>query len=156
MALTIPVHLAYAFDVKAKADDVFAVLAHVPTSASFFPKVARLTDLGENSYRWEMESVGTPQFNLATVYAARYRADRANGTITWTPIVGEGNAKVEGNWTIDQNRKSTHIELNFSAQLQLPLPGMMKMLVTQIVVRENEKLIEQYIDQLIVRFGGEA
>ena len=57
MAVTVPFDLAYEFEVKAPAADVFAVLSDVPTSASHFPKVAKLVDMGENTYRWEMEKV---------------------------------------------------------------------------------------------------
>ena len=51
MAFTVPFELAYAFEVKALAADVFAVLSDVPTSASHFPKLHSLVDLGGNSYR---------------------------------------------------------------------------------------------------------
>ena len=46
MSFTVNIDLAYTFDVKASAADVFAVLADVPTSASHFPKVDKLVDLG--------------------------------------------------------------------------------------------------------------
>jgi carbon monoxide dehydrogenase subunit G len=156
MAITIPLELAYEFDVKAKAADVFKVLAHVPTSASFFPKVSKLVDLGDNSYRWEMEKVGVGSVSLQTIYASKYESDEKKGSIKWTPIKGEGNAEISGSWAIKDNKKSTSITFNLAAQVQMPVPGMMKMIVTPIVASENEKLVEQYIDNLIKHFGGEA
>ena len=57
MAFTVPFELAYAFEVKALAADVFAVLSDVPTSASHFPKLHSLVDLGGNRYRWEMDKL---------------------------------------------------------------------------------------------------
>lgn len=156
MAVTVPFDLAYEFEVKAKAADVFAVLADVPLSASHFPKVDRLVDLGGNAYRWELQKVGTAQVNIQTVYASKYVADKKKGTIVWTPVKGEGNGLVSGSWTITDKKKSTHVVLKIQGELTVPLPALMKMIVVPVVTSENEKLVEKYIDNLIERFGGEV
>lgn len=156
MAVTVPFDLAYEFEVKAKAADVFKVLADVPLSASHFPKVDRLVDLGGNAYRWELQKVGTAQVNIQTVYASKYVADKKKGTIVWTPVKGEGNGLVSGSWTITDKKKSTHVVLKIQGELTVPLPALMKMIVVPVVTSENEKLVEKYIDNLIERFGGEV
>lgn len=155
MAITVPFELAYEFEVNALAADVFAVLSDVPTSASHFPKLHKLVDLGGNTYRWEMDKVGTAQMNIQTVYASKYVTDKKKGSVVWTPIAGEGNALVGGSWAITDKKKFTHLVLKISGELQVPLPALMKGIVAPIVVGENEKLVEQYIDNLIKRFGGE-
>ena len=76
MAITVPFDLAYEFEVKAPFAEVFAVLSDVPASAGHFPKVARLVDLGANTYRWEMEKVGAGQVSIQTIYASRYVSDK--------------------------------------------------------------------------------
>ena len=67
MAITGPFDLTYEFEVNAPAAEVFAVLSDVPESASHFPNLARLTALGAQTYRWEMEKVGPAQLNLQTI-----------------------------------------------------------------------------------------
>jgi carbon monoxide dehydrogenase subunit G len=156
MAISVPFDLSYEFEVNASAKDVFAVLSDVPTSASFFPKVAKLVDLGGNAYRWEMEKVGTAQVNIQTIYASKYAVDAKKGTVVWTPIKGEGNAQVGGNWKITDKKKTTYIELNIKGELTVPLPGLMKMVVGPVVLAENEKLIDKYLANLIKKFGGEV
>ncbi|NBX22085.1 MAG: hypothetical protein EBR58_12260, partial [Betaproteobacteria bacterium] len=104
MAVTVEINLGYEFDVKAKASEVFAVLSDVPTSASHFPKVDQLVDLGDNTYRWEMEKIGIASITLQTVYASKYTSNKAKGTVTWTPVKGEGNALVAGSWKITDNK----------------------------------------------------
>ena len=94
MSITVPVHLGYEFEVNAKAADVFAVLADVPLSASHFPKVHKLSDLGGGAFKWEMEKVGTEHVNIQTIYASTYVSNAAKGTVTWTPVEGIGNALV--------------------------------------------------------------
>jgi len=156
MAVTVNIDLGYEFQVKAKAADVFEVLADVPTSVSHFPKVDKLTDLGDGVYQLEMEKVGTAQVNIQTVYASRYVSSKPKGTVVWTPVPGVGNALVGGQWMIKDNKGSTAIQLKIDGEITLPLPGLMKMVVAPVVESEFEKLVDQYIANLIKRFGGEV
>jgi carbon monoxide dehydrogenase subunit G len=156
MAINVDIDLAYEFEVKAKAAEVFEVLSDVPTSVSHFPKVDQLTDMGGGVYKWEMEKVGTAQVNIQTVYASKYVSNKTKGTVVWTPVKGIGNAKVGGNWKITDNKKSTGISLAIQGVVEVPLPGLMKMIVGPVVQGEFEKLVEKYIDNLIKQFGGEV
>jgi carbon monoxide dehydrogenase subunit G len=156
MSITVSIDLGYEFDVKAAAKDVFDVLSDVPTSASHFPKVHSLVDLGDGAYRWEMEKIGTAQANIQTIYASKYVSNRAKGTVVWTPVKGEGNALVSGSWQITDNKKSTGIVLKIDGEVTVGLPSLMKMVVAPIVESEFEKLVDKYIANLIKRFGGEA
>ena len=156
MSITVDLELGYEFTVKATAKEVYDVLADVPTSASFYPGVDKLVDLGDGAYRWEMEKIGLGQVNLQTVYASRYVGDRKKGTVVWTPVAGEGNALVSGDWKITGQKKSTKIVLTVSAAVSIALPALMKMVLAPVVEAEFERLTEQYIDNLIQRFGGEV
>ena len=156
MAITVAIDLGFEFDVKAKADEVFDVLSDVPTSASHFPKVHALVDLGGGRYRWEMEKIGVGSVQLQTIYASKYVSNRANGSVVWTPVAGEGNALVSGSWQIKGGKKSTNLVLQIQGKLDLPLPGLMKMVVAPLVESEFEKMVEQYIANLTQRFGGEV
>jgi carbon monoxide dehydrogenase subunit G len=156
MAISVDIDLAYEFEVKAKSADVFAVLSDVPTSVSHFPKVDKLTDMGDGVYKWEMEKVGTAQVNIQTVYASKYKSDKAKGTVVWTPVKGVGNAQVGGNWKVTDNKKSTAVALQIKGVVDVPLPGLMKMIVGPVVQGEFEKLVDKYIANLIKKFGGEV
>ena len=156
MSITVKIDLGYEFDVKAKAAEVFAVLSDVPTSVSHFPKVEQLTDMGGGVYKWEMEKVGTAQVNIQTVYASKYVSDPAKGSVKWTPVKGVGNALVGGSWKIVDHKTSTGVTLAIQGEIEVPLPGLMKLIVVPVVQGEFEKLVEKYIDNLIRRFGGEA
>ena len=156
MSITVAIDLGYEFVVKAPYKDVFDVLSDVPTSAGFFPKLDKLTDLGSNTYRWEMAKVGTAQVNIQTIYASKYVADRKKGSVVWTPVKGEGYALIGGSWKIVDQKTSTALEFKVAGTVDVPLPGLMKMVVAPVVKGEFEKLVEQYIDNLIKRFGGEV
>lgn len=156
MTINVSIDLGYEFEVKLPASEVFAVLSDVPASASHFPKVDKLVDLGGNTYRWEMQKIGIAQINLQTIYASKYVSNKAKGTVVWTPVKGEGNALVSGSWKITDKKKSTHLVLSIQGDLAVPLPGLMKMVVAPVVESEFEKMVEKYIDNLTKHFGGEV
>jgi carbon monoxide dehydrogenase subunit G len=156
MAITVDIDLGYEFTVRAPIKEVFDLVSDVPKSASFFPKLDKLTDLGQGVYRWEMQKVGTAQVNIQTVYASKYVADRKKGTVVWTPVKGEGNALVSGSWKLAETKKGTAVEFKVFGTVDVALPGLMKMVVVPVVSGEFEKLVEKYIDNLIKKFGGEV
>jgi hypothetical protein len=161
MAVSVDIDLGYEFVVKAAFKDVFAVVSDVPTSVSYFPKVDQLVDLGGGVYRWEMAKVGAGQASLQTVYASKYVVNKAKGTVVWTPVKGEGNALVGGSWKASEapngkEPKGTALELKIKGTVEVPVPGLMKMVVAPVVKAEFEKLVEKYIDNLIKKFGGEV
>lgn len=155
MSLTVAIDLGYEFEVKAATKDVFAVLVDVPASASFFPKVENLVDLGKGAYRWEMEKIGVASISLQTIYASKYVSNKAKGTVDWTPVPGVGNALVSGSWRLKNNKKSTHITLQINGEITIPLPVLMKSVVAPVVEAEFEAAVETYIANLIEKFGGE-
>ena len=157
MSVNVPIELGYEFEVRAGFDEVFALLSDVPRSVAHFPKVEKLTDLGDGVYKWEMQKVGTAQVHLQTVYASKYTSDRARGSVAWTPVKGVGNALVGGSWKItDQNGKSTKCVLKIEGTVDVPLPALMKPVVAPVIEGEFEKLVEKYIDNLVKVFGGEV
>ena len=156
MTITVSIDLGYEFEVRAPFAEVFDVLSNVPVSASHFPKVDQLVDLGDGAYRWEMAKIGVASIHLQTIYASQYVANKSKGTVVWTPVPGQGNALVSGSWKIKDNKKSTLITLQVQGELTLALPGLMKMVVAPVVESEFEKMTEQYIANLAARFGGEA
>jgi carbon monoxide dehydrogenase subunit G len=156
MAVTVPFDLTYEFDVRADIDEVFGVLSHVPTSAGFFPKVDRLVSLGDNSFRWELQKVGTAQVNIQTIYTSKYTADPKKHTVTWVPVPEGGNGRVGGSWTLSRRKGATHIVLRIVGEIVMPLPALAKLLVVPVVSGEHQKLIEKYIANLVQRFGGAA
>lgn len=156
MTINVNVDLGYEFEVKAGVKEVFDVLSHVPTAASFYPKVDKLVDLGDDTYRWEFEKIGIAQFHLQTIFACKYVSNRTKGTIHWTPVKGEGNGLIGGGWKLTDKKMSTKIVLHLTGELTLPVPALLKMVITPLVKSEFEKMTEQWVANLIKRFGGEV
>ncbi len=156
MTVQAEVDLEYEFAVKAKAKPVFALLSDIPKSSSHFPKVQAITDLGKGMFQWEMQRVGTPQINIQTVYASKYKIDAKKSVVSWTPVKDVGNAQVSGSWMITDQKNSTALKLVVRATVFVPLPDIIQAIVQPVVSAEFEKLLDQYIANLIEEFGGEV
>jgi len=154
MAFKVTVDIQKEIDVPADYDQVFDVLSNVPESVSHFPKVDQLVDIGDNSYRWEMEKIGVQKYYLQTVYACKYESDKDSGSITWKPVSGVGNAEIEGSWKITKQGDRTNIVLNNKGVLTLPFPSLAKMVIAPFASREFEGMVDQYIENLKKRFNG--
>lgn len=149
MAITVSIELNRELDIPGSYDDVFDLLADVPRSASHFPKVDKLVDLGDNAYRWEMEKVGVDKHAIQSVYACKYSADKSGGRITWEPVKGEGNGVVRGSWTITSKGDSaTAVKFQTSAELTVPLPGMLKLAISPVIKHEFNSLVDSYMSNL--------
>lgn len=149
MAITVSIELNRKIEFAAGYDEVFDLLSDVPRSASHFPKVSQLVDLGDNIYRWEMEKIGVDKHSLQSIYASQYFSDRDTGKITWEPIKGEGNGVVKGAWALVANGDSaTTAKFHTTAVLTLPLPGLLKLAISPIIKHEFNSLVDTYMTNL--------
>ncbi len=148
MSIKVTIEITRDFEVAANFETTFDLLADVPRSASHFPKVDKLIDMGENTYRWEMEKLGVDKHALQTVYAARYEADKDAGTITWSRVAGVGNGLVDGKWVIRPVGSGSHLKFCTQGELTLPLPGLLKLAVSPVVKHEFNALVDKYVANL--------
>ena len=107
-------------------------------------------------WSWELARIGVASAHLQTIYASHYVANRAKGSITWTPLSDQGNALVGGSWKIGEQKKKTTLLLSVRGSVTLPLPALMKSVLAPLVTAEFERLTESYIANLIAHWGGEA
>ncbi|ABB23202.1 SRPBCC family protein [Pelodictyon luteolum] len=156
MSFTVEITVQREFRTASSPEDVFRLLADVPRSASYFPQVLQLVDLGDNAYRWEMEKIGVGDYTLQqTIYASRYTSDPATLSVSWTPVEGVGNALVEGHWTLASTGGGTAVALYSKGLLTVELPGFLQFLLSPLVTMEFEGLIDRYIRNLSAALGPE-
>jgi len=149
VAITVSIELNRELEIPASYDEVFELLADVPRSASHFPKVHKLTDLGDNTYRWEMEKVGVDKHAIQSIYASKYFSDKDAGKITWQPVKGEGNGLVSGSWVLTaKGDKATGLKFQTSAELTLPLPSLLKLAISPVIKHEFNGLVDTYMNNL--------
>ncbi len=148
MAITVKIEMERSFSVNKDIDTVFALLSDVPESGKHFPKVEKLTEIGDNIYRWEMNKIGIGDHSIQTCYACKYVADPKKHTVEWTPIKGEGNGVVSGKWSMAKEGTGTKLNFFTTAEVTLPLPGLLKLALSPVVKMEFTSMAETYIDNL--------
>ncbi|MEI6691612.1 MAG: SRPBCC family protein [Chlorobium sp.] len=154
MSFSVAINIQRDFETSSTPDKVYALLADVPRSASHFPKVDQLVDLGDNTFRWEMEKIGIGGYTLQqTIYASRYTADAAAKKVSWTPVHGVGNAIVEGAWTITPQGAGTKVTLKTKGDLTVDFPSFLEFIISPLVVMEFTGMIERYLSNLQETFS---
>jgi carbon monoxide dehydrogenase subunit G len=149
MAFTVAINIQREFQTLCTSEKVFELLADVPRSASHFPKVDQLVDLGDNSFRWEMEKIKIGSYTLQqTIYACRYTADSATRKVAWKPVSGVGNAIVQGEWTITPRAGSTTVTIKTKGDLTVDFPSFLEFIISPLVVMEFTGMIERYLANL--------
>jgi len=149
MPFDVTVKINKRFKVKSPLSTVFKLLADVPESASHFPKVKKLVDMGDNTYRWEMEKIGLDKYYIQTVYACQYTSNKKQGTVKWEAVEDVGNALVSGKWTLKSvDPKHTQCSLTTTGVMTVPLPALTKFLLAGLVENEFQGLVDQYVENL--------
>ncbi len=148
MSVTVTVEVERELEIERPYEVVFDYLADVPKSASHFPNVDKLTDLGKSTYKWEMKKFGVDKYFIQSVYAVKYSQNKNKGWIKWSPVQGVGNGVVQGQWTIREKSEKTHLVFYSKGEITLPLPALTKIIVAPLVVREFSGLVEKYLKNL--------
>ncbi|MBI2423270.1 MAG: hypothetical protein HYV27_10605 [Candidatus Hydrogenedentes bacterium] len=149
MSVTVHLELSRNFKTLCGKEKVFQLLADVPESAGHFPKLANLYDMGENTYYWEMEKIGLDRYAIGAEYACKYMSDKKAGRVWWTPVEGEGNALIQGEWQISQNGAvGCAVQFSTTAEITLKLPALAKIVVAPLLRHEFEGMIDTYIRAL--------
>ncbi len=156
MATLIEVRTRRELRVDASPKATFSFLADVPTSARLYPKMKALVDLGNDAYRWEMEPIGISGFSHQVVYACRYERDEPRGTLSWTPVEGEGNSEVSGSWRLAPDGTGTRLVFEAHGQLSVPVPFLLRPVAGPFVEREFESQIETYLGNITRALAGGA
>lgn len=153
MPFTVTIDVSKQFETPALPGKVFELLADVPRSASYFPDVETLEPLGGSTFRWIMEKIALGDHTLQqTIYACVYRSDPATLSVSWTPVEGEGNARVEGSWRLKSSETGTNVQLHTKGTLDVDFPGFLQLFLSPLIELAFTQKIDRYIENLQVAF----
>jgi carbon monoxide dehydrogenase subunit G len=149
MSFTVTIDVSKQFETPASPGNVFELLADVPRSASHFPDVEKLEPLGGNVFRWIMERIAIGDHTLQqTIYACVYRSDQATMNVDWSPVEGEGNARVSGGWRLEAAGTGTKVRLHTKGTLEVDFPGFLQFLLSPLIEMAFTQKIDRYIANL--------
>ena len=153
MAVEITIDFSKQMTLDADFDEVFDLVADVPKIATMFPKVDKIVELGDNSFRWEMEKTGVSKYTIQVIYACKYENDKEKGVINWQPVDGVGNGVNEGTANLKQTDNGTFVDFSTRLTMTLPLPRLAKGLVKPLIVREFNSVADKFEKNMINYFA---
>ena len=149
MPLTLTMTIRRSLKTGASGTAVFRLLSDIARSASFFPKIDTISDLGCNTWRFETERIGIGSYTILQLSViSRYQFDKEQGIISWAPAGAAEHLKVEGHWEILQHPDGCHILLTAQGTHEINLPEFMKNLLAPLIRLEAEILVNCFLDNL--------
>lgn len=131
------------------ANTLLSLLEDLPGAARLFPRLERMTNLGHNIWRWDMEGIGLGHITfLKLSFSCRYRIDRDNREITWEPLDRNDRATIEGRMKITPRNHGCILEMDSTGSGKLPLPSAIEPLLTPLVKLEAEYLIDRFLENI--------
>lgn len=113
-----------------------------------FPNLKKLTRLDDDSYLWEMRTMGVRIAKIAhdLSYAARYEIDRDAGAIRWQPLPGHGNARIGGEIRLAEKGAQTEMLFKVEGVMNdVPVPLLYRPLAGPFIVNKMTTLIERFL-----------
>jgi len=154
MATQVSVSVLRSFNVGASPEKAHELVANVPLSASHFPGLDQVEDLGDGGYRWDMTERKAAGQALKVVYAATYISNPQTFDVDWTAIEGVGNSALSGHWRITADGEGAQMEFLTKGELAVPVPKLMAKMARGIVQSEFEKDVDGYIANLQKSLAG--
>jgi len=155
MAFNVNIEVDKTLIFNAPAEEVFELLANVPESAGFFPKLQSLNKIENNTYQWLIEEIGHGGHSFQPAYTCEYKIDKENGIISWAPVWSKDNTAIKGSWVIDENEGVSSVRFQSSIVVNLPFSKLIKVIVQAIVKQKFDQILEQYLDNLQSNFSNE-
>ena len=115
-----------------------------------FPKLRKLSKLGNNEYLWEMGAIGSSIANIAheVSYAAKYNVDLKNNQLTWQPIPKTGNANIEGAFKLADHGDKTQLTFRVRGDLyDVPVPLMYRLLAPAFIQGKFTRLVDIFLER---------
>lgn len=115
-----------------------------------FPKLKKLTRLGDNQYLWEMRTIGSRIANIAhdVAYGAAYEVDLQRGELSWKPLPNQGNASIEGWFRLARGRDDTRLTFRVWGELRdVPVPLLYRMVAPPFIQGKFTRLVDTFLEE---------
>lgn len=136
--------------VPASATQVIALFDDLESTIGRFPKLKKLSKLGPQRYRWDMEVIGSRIANIAhsVSYGAEYRIDGERGELSWIPVKGVGNASIEGRFRVRADGQGSVLSFSVRGELQdVPVPLMYRLIAPAFIQGKFTALVDRFLER---------
>lgn len=134
-----------------------SLLTDVEGTLKKFPKLKKLSALGGQDFRLDMQTIGSSIAKIAhdVSFGARCSADPAQSEMSWKPLPKVGNAQLEGQLRLAGEGKSTRITLRVRGELHdVPVPLMYRLVAPAFIQGKFSALIDGFLENLAAVSGS--
>lgn len=137
-------------------EKAFELVADVPRSASCFPGLKQLEDLGDGVFRWHLSTFQLGRFSFPVRYAARYVSDSSESTVTWSTVGSSDNTKADGQWVVRPQGEGARLEFTNRLVVSLPVPRIMVRPARRLAREMTERQLGAYLDRIASKMNGKV
>lgn len=126
------------------------LLTDLESTLKRFPKVKKLSRLGDNEYRTDLQTIGSRVAKIAhdVSYGAKYAIDVRKGQVTWKPLPKVGNAQVEGGLSVTEEGGKTRLSFRVKGELDdVPVPLMYRLIAPAFIQGKFTALIDAFLEK---------
>lgn len=148
--MNVTIKIERSLDVEIPYSKASRLLEDLEGTLGRFPKLKRLSRVGDNAYVWEMAPIGSKIANIshAVTYGAQYSLDRERGILRWKPLPKKGNATVEGYFQITEREKGVQLSFDVRGELRdVPVPLMYRLLAPAFIQGKFAYLVDAFLER---------
>lgn len=148
--MKVNIKIERSIEVPAPYSEVRTLLDDIEGTIRRFPKLRKLSKVGENAYVWEMATIGSKAAGIAheVSYGAQYKIDTKRGQLSWKPLPKYGNATIEGCFQLAERGKGTQLTFDVQGELRdVPVPLMYRLLAPPFIQGKFTRLVDIFLEQ---------
>lgn len=126
------------------------LLTDIETTIGRFPNLRKLTRLSDDTWLWEMKTMGVRVAKIAhdVSYAARYTHDAKRQRVSFEPVRGHGNALVSGHFALTEVAGGTEFSFSVRGTLdEVPVPLLYRPIAPKFISGKFTVLIERFLER---------
>jgi carbon monoxide dehydrogenase subunit G len=148
--MKVPIEIERSLDIPMPLAQVKHLYDDIEGTIRRFPKLKKLTKLGDNAYLWEMETMGSRAAKVAAQisYGARYSVDAKAGKLSWKPVPRQGNATIEGAFEMKGDARRTRLSFRVTGELHdVPVPLIYRLLAAPFIQGKFTRLVDTFLER---------
>ncbi len=148
--MNVNIKIERSLEVSAPIAQVRSLLDDLEGTIRRFPKLRRLSKVGDNAYVWEMSPIGSKAAGISheVSYGAQYTVDTKRGELSWKPLPKKGNATIEGRFRLIENGVLTRLSFDVRGELRdVPVPLMYRLLAPPFIQGKFTRLVDIFLEE---------
>ncbi len=145
MAFTVETYCTGSFQSPHCEEKTLEFLTNYKNSiGNYFAGLESFTEEEADTYRWTFKSLSYGAYHLQITFLTRFEKSGTH-EIQIIPIKEGERAFLSGRWQLTPLKEGTQVSFEATLVGELPLPGLMKPIVTPLAQKEVKKLFDRYI-----------